>query len=239
MKFASLHAKAWVGWRDMTTIDKLHDRARQAIESGENKFREAAEYLAEARKLGASQRESAKAIGKSAMWVNGLLKWHDGGYKTDCAFPNPRYSSPRVQSTVRKNEPKKPPRPATSAEQAQAQTAKAEAQRAKAEAAKAKADASRARAEAKKARSENAKAQARAREQMHDAFAGIFWGQREKKKIHSGARDLLIKALGMLGSEHAGERASAALVVEKQRAKLGMTWEELIVPAEADLSKAA
>jgi hypothetical protein len=44
----------------------------------------------------------------------------------------------------------------------------------------------------------------------------------------------------MLGSEHAGERASAALVVDKQCAKLGMTWEELIVPAEeADLSRSA
>jgi len=63
---------------------------------------------------------------------------------------------------------------------------------------------------------------------------------KKKTKIHSGPRDLLIKALGLLGSEHDGERANAAVVVEKQRAKLGMTWEELIIPAEeADLSRAA
>ena len=76
---------------------------------------------------------------------------------------------------------------------------------------------------------------------MQDAFyADLFGGHRERKKIQSGPRDLLIKALGMLGSEHAGERAIAALVVEKQRAKLGMTWEELIIPAEEDdLSRAA
>src|ERR1700692_3101924 len=34
------------------SVDKLHDKARRAIESGEEKFRDAAEYLAEAQKLG-------------------------------------------------------------------------------------------------------------------------------------------------------------------------------------------
>jgi hypothetical protein len=43
----------------------------------------------------------------------------------------------------------------------------------------------------------------------------------------------------MLGSDHAGERASAALVVEKQRAKMGMTWDELIAPADAAEARAA
>jgi hypothetical protein len=42
-------------------------------------------------------------------------------------------------------------------------------------------------------------------------------------------RILLVKALGMLGSVYAGERASAALVVERSRAKLGKSWEDLIV----------
>ena len=44
----------------------------------------------------------------------------------------------------------------------------------------------------------------------------------------------------MLGSEHAAERASAALIVERQRARLNLTWDDLIVPAEveADLSEA-
>ena len=237
----------------MTTIDNLHAQARTAIESGENKFRDAAEYLAKARQLGATQRESAKAIGKSPMWVNGLLRWRDGGYKTSCAFPNPRYSIGRVQSTVQKNKTKS--RPATTAEQARAQTAKANAERAKAEAAKAKAEASKARAEEnkaraeenkvwaeeKKTRSDNARARAEANDRFYEAFMGDFLDERrERKKIRSGPRELLIKALGMLGSEHAGERASAALVVEKQRAKLGMTWEELIIPAEEDdLSRAA
>jgi hypothetical protein len=40
---------------------------------------------------------------------------------------------------------------------------------------------------------------------------------------------MCLKALGMLGSDQVGERAAAALTAEKQRIKLGMTWDELIV----------
>jgi hypothetical protein len=42
-------------------------------------------------------------------------------------------------------------------------------------------------------------------------------------------RKLLVKALGMLGSDRVGERASAALKVERFRTKLGRTWDQLIV----------
>jgi hypothetical protein len=38
----------------------------------------------------------------------------------------------------------------------------------------------------------------------------------------------LTKFLGMLGSEHDGERANAALKVEQLRRQLGMTWEDLL-----------
>jgi hypothetical protein len=53
-----------------TSVDKLHDKARRAIESGEVKFRDPTEYLAEAQKLGASRRQSAKAIWMSPAWVS-------------------------------------------------------------------------------------------------------------------------------------------------------------------------
>jgi hypothetical protein len=43
----------------------------------------------------------------------------------------------------------------------------------------------------------------------------------------------------MLGTDHAGERANAALVVEKQRTQLGMTWDELIIPADEANARAA
>jgi hypothetical protein len=86
-------------------VDTLHEKARRAIESGEKLFneraREAAEYLAEARELGAKQQQSASAIGKSAGWVNALLKWHDGGYKTVCPFPR---AARRIQPAERKTD---------------------------------------------------------------------------------------------------------------------------------------
>jgi hypothetical protein len=174
------------------SLVQLHSKARRAIESGESKLREAAEYLAQAQKLGATQRQSAKAIGKSPAWVNALLKWRQGDYKEHCAFPRDRRVK-RVQAAEQK-------RPMT-AEQAQALTAKANAERAKAEAAKARAE----------------------------AAARMF--PPPTKTIPQGARDLLLKALLALASERAPERAAAALIVESQRARLNMKWDELLVPA--------
>jgi hypothetical protein len=45
----------------------------------------------------------------------------------------------------------------------------------------------------------------------------------------------LIKALRALASDRAAERASAAAIVENQRARLNLTWDELIVPAVPEL----
>jgi hypothetical protein len=59
----------------------FHDKARRAIAAGEHRLREAAECLAEARKRGATLRQSAKAIGRSPAWVNQLLAWRKSGYK--------------------------------------------------------------------------------------------------------------------------------------------------------------
>jgi chemotaxis protein histidine kinase CheA len=158
------------------SVDKLHDKARRAIESGEEKFRDVAEYLAEAQKLGASQRQSAQAIGMSPAWVNALLKWRRSGYRDRCPFPR---SNRRVQPAERRMAS---PRPASS-EQAQAQAARADAERAKAEAQKAKAEASKAQAEFQKARAE--------------AASRMFGPQIQT--IPQRARELLIKALRMLG----------------------------------------
>ena len=41
-------------------------------------------------------------------------------------------------------------------------------------------------------------------------------------------RQRLARILGMLGSEHAGERASAALQAEAFRKRHAMTWEEML-----------
>lgn len=72
-----------------------------------------------ARKLGATQRQSAKAIGKSRAWVNMLLKWRRGGYRETPFGPQSKAKHEAVQS------PKQSRRPMT-AEEALAQRAQAE-----------------------------------------------------------------------------------------------------------------
>jgi len=170
------------------SINTLHDKARRAIEAGEHKFREAAECLAAARKLGATQRQSAKAISKSPAWVNMLLKWRSGGYRGTPFGPQSKAKRAAVQS------PKQSRRPMT-AEEALAQKAQAEFQTARAV-----------------------------------AVATMFGA--DTKRIPVGARKELLAALHMLSSEHAAERAAAALIVERVRARLNLSWDDLLVPAD-------
>ena len=168
----------------MATIAKLHDKARRAIAAGEGSFRQAAEYLAEARKQGATQRQSAKAIGKSPAWVNRLLKWRSGGYRETPFGPQSKAKRAAVQS------PKQSRRPMTT-EEALAQKAQAEFQTARAV-----------------------------------AVAAMFGA--ESKRIPAAARAELLKALHMLSSS----RDTAAVLVERCRVRLNLTWDELLVAAE-------
>jgi len=227
-----------LGLREIAKIPELLARARQSIESGVSSFRAAAEYLADAQEQGATQRQIAEAVGKSAAWVNRLLRWRQSGYQDDTAFgPQARASRQRARRRVQPTEQKaqKTEKPATTSEQAESAASRARAEMAKAEAAKAKAEAQKAKAEAAKAKAHYRTARANERARSYDFFRGAFSGSQNHKPIHSGPRELLVKALGMLGSDQAGERANAALLVEKQRTKLGMTWDELIVSAnEAD-----
>jgi len=85
-----------------------------------------------------------------------------------------------------------------------------------------------------------------ANHQTSDAGDSNFerWRRKHRREWSSdrakrSKRDLLVKALGMLGSEHAGERASAALTAEKLRIEMGLTWGELIVDSLDDLAEAA
>jgi len=222
----------------MMTVDELLIRAKHAIASGETSMHAAAEDIAAAQEQGATQRQIAEVVGKSAAWVNGLLKWRQSGYKDGTAFgPQAKASRQRVrhvQATEQENE-----RPATTSEQAQAAAARARAETAKAEAAKAKADAQKAKADAAKAKADARTARANEKASADSFFRADFGGHTTKKAIHSGPRDLLVKALGMLGSDEAGERASAALHVERQRKKLALTWDELIISADEAKARAA
>jgi len=166
----------------MTTVIELLSRARHAIEAGENSLHDAAEDIAAAREQGATQRQIAEAVGKSAAWVNRLLKWRQSGYQDGTAFgPQAKASRQRVrdvQATERKKE-----KPATTSEQAQAAAARARAETAKAEAAKAKADAQKAKAEANKATADARTAKAKAKARAHSFSWDAFGGDAEEKKF--------------------------------------------------------
>jgi nucleoid-associated protein YgaU len=228
----------------MTTVTELLRKAKKAIESGDASLREAAEAIAAAERKGASQRQIADAVGKSAAWVNRLSQWRRVGYRDDTPFgPQAKAARNRAQS-VHSAEHKKqtPADPAgkksdaasdarTEAAKAAAAKARADADKAKADAAKAKADAQKAKADAERAKAEARTAKANERAKAH-SFQGSFESVFGIKAVNERSRSLLVKTLGMLGSDQAGERATAALMVEKQRTQLSMTWDELIIPAE-------
>ena len=70
----------------------------------------------------------------------------------------------------------------------------------------------------------------RVREQVQEQLnRWVFELQAREPRV--SARERLVKALGMLGSDHDGEALNAARCVEKCRRSLNMTWDELIVAA--------
>jgi colicin import membrane protein len=231
-------------------ITELLNGAKAAIEAGEKFMHIAADSIAKASEQGATQREIAAGVGKSAAWVNGLLKWRTAGYPETPFGPQAkatRDKTDRVQSTKHenpKNAKHENPKAASSEQQAKADKAKAEAATAKAQADEAKARAAEARAKAAEAKTaakakatadrlkdradaRKAKAQAKAK---HDSRFDHLFGKKTAQ-INAAQRDTLMKCLGLLGSEHAGEVANAAAMAEKVRKKLNASWDDLIVDA--------
>jgi hypothetical protein len=51
-------------------------------------------------------------------------------------------------------------------------------------------------------------------------------------------RRRLVSLLGMLGSDHDGERATAARMVEEHRRKCGLSWAEIVIPSPAEEKRA-
>jgi len=150
--------------------------ARLEISAGQEQLQLAAEHIAAARDRGATQRQIAAEVGKSAAWVNRLLQWRESGYREETPFgPQSKASRARhpVQSAERTKLREHPRRPAMA-------------------------------------------------KVIEDGFDGA-------------SRELLVKALGALGSESAMERAGAAAEVEDYRKKLGLTWDQLIIAAHSSL----
>jgi hypothetical protein len=196
--------------------------AKGDVAAGESRLRNAAEHIAAAIEAGATQRDAAATIGKSAAWINALLKWRTDGFKETPFGPESKKKRTRVQSPEHKKA-----KDAKSEARAKADQAKAEAAKARAEAAKAKADANAARA---RARAE----QERTKQKMHDRYSRVFNGDdNEPANLDSTSRNRLVKFLGMLGSDQPGERANAAKMADDLRKKLNLSWDQLIVQAAA------
>ena len=94
-----------------TTKAELLNRAKAAIEAGEQSLHDAAEALGLAKEdHSATQREMAEAIGKSASWVNKLLKWRRSGYKDHSPF-GPTTKRGRVEHAQQRAKPSKVRKP--------------------------------------------------------------------------------------------------------------------------------
>src|ERR1700752_2957118 len=67
-------------------IAKHLSHAKRDIGQGTASFRSAANHIAAAIKVGATQTEVAAKVGKSQPWVNRLLKWRENGFKEGGPF---------------------------------------------------------------------------------------------------------------------------------------------------------
>jgi len=76
--------------------------------------------------------------------------------------------------------------------------------------------------------------QAKARRQRAECSGAT---KRQRVEFPSGSRDQLVKILGMLGSEHCGERDNAARKAEELRKEFDLTWDQLIIPANRSRSR--
>jgi hypothetical protein len=110
-----------------TQVEELHKKARYAIESAEraarSDLREAAECLAKANELGASQEQSGAAVGKSKAWVSLVLRWRKANY----SYPSPFHPPAKPKPSLSDKRAAKGARRLVTAEAAQAMQVRAHA----------------------------------------------------------------------------------------------------------------
>jgi len=155
-------------------IGSLLEQAKRAIAAGESSLKKAAECIAKAQAQGATQRQIAEGVGKSAAWVNQLLKWRSHGYE-GTAFGTPKA---RQRDQFRQSKHKAAPRPVTTDEQARVEQARAEAAAEKARERAARAEAERAKHERKKAEAEARRARREHKERQEEQMRAWFAGMR-------------------------------------------------------------
>jgi hypothetical protein len=193
------------------SVEDLLIRARRKIDSGVVSLRSAAEDLAAAQDRGATQRELADAVGKSVGWINGLLAWRKRGYDDTPFGPSSkksRHQSRLVQASERKR---------LKATDRFASTMGFAASGALGDPVEA---------------DTRTTAEADVVELDDSTTADALRDNRTDTTFSNVRREKLIEALEFLGTSRPHLRAKLALNVERRRAELGRTWDELLIPAE-------
>jgi len=90
-----------------TTKAEVLSNAKVAIEGGESRRDSAERFGVAEENFGATQREIAKAVGRSPGWVNCLLRWRRSGYKEKSPF-GPTTTAGRVARAQQRTKASKP-----------------------------------------------------------------------------------------------------------------------------------
>jgi len=196
-------------------ITKVLTSAKCKVADGTQAFRGAAEDMAAAQDLGASQRRIADAVGMSVGWVNTLLKWREFGYPGVSPFQSARRVSKSVQRTEHDlqkatgSSDHVDDLPIIALDPSNASDCQ-----------------------------NNAADSADAMESITHPIAENELVSKDTAAEHqeignfsNEAREALIEALGMLRCPRRNFRAALALRIEERRARTGLTWHQLFVPA--------
>jgi hypothetical protein len=206
--------------------------AKKAIENGESDLRRAADHLAQAQEKGISQREIASAVGKSVSWVNGLLQWAKSGYEDKTPF-GPGSKARRERARVRANERARTTKqPGRAKQDGLAVTLNGE------QAAQVEAAGTRPTAATDEALWRNAEGSGEHVGAEKVGSEGLAPALTAATKFTGDERARLIETLEFLAIERPRLRATFALNVEKRRAELGLSWDELLISAEGKASSA-
>jgi hypothetical protein len=198
--------------------------ASKSVKAGLTSMRDAAEHLAAATALKATQRQLADAVGKSPAWVNGLLQWRKAGYPETPFGPQSKSNRQRnkagsVQATKQKEKN-------ISEDDADESNPLAEAD------------------ESYFVDQDEAPDTSR----LDDDETPVVKrpsakGARSKGSPNAGfdkdARAALIRALEQLYTMNPQARAKAASEINRIKDELRLSWDQLIVPAATQIKQAA
>jgi hypothetical protein len=206
----------------------LLDRARDAIAAGDAHYRQAAELIAKAQAAGATQQQIAAGVGRSRRWLKYLLQWRKGGYQ-GAVFDKSNRSRQRGSQTAHTKKSKPPP---TAEQKAKA----AERERRSERQHKERLERERTKQRQQEQRSDERMAADRARAAAYEAMNRPAGGH----TLPAADRRILVSCLEqVVGSDNEGVRENARQHTARLLKKIGLRFEDLIIPAAQQKERAA